>query len=113
MMWFSSCTFPSLPFSPPIACRPTVTYLKLRTDADVYRDHLGHSQFSIAGHDRGGRVAHRLTLDHPERVKRLMVLDIAPTLGAFEGMGYKSVCQLLFYLFLSLHSFTFPPSQYL
>ena len=40
---------------------------------------LGHARFLLAGHDRGGRVAHRLALDHAERVARLAVLDIAPT----------------------------------
>ncbi|MBV2359786.1 alpha/beta hydrolase [Thalassococcus sp. CAU 1522] len=41
--------------------------------------HLGHARFDICGHDRGGRVAHRLCLDHPETVRRWSVLDIAPT----------------------------------
>jgi haloacetate dehalogenase len=45
---------------------------------------LGHSRFFIAGHDRGGRVAHRLAIDHPERVLRVAVLDIIPTLEHFE-----------------------------
>jgi haloacetate dehalogenase len=40
---------------------------------------LGFARFSVAGHDRGGRVAYRLALDHPERVARLAVLDILPT----------------------------------
>ena len=40
---------------------------------------LGHSQFFIAGHDRGGRVAHRLARDYPQAVTKLAVLDIAPT----------------------------------
>lgn len=40
---------------------------------------LGFERFFLAGHDRGGRVGHRLALDHPERVARLAVLDIAPT----------------------------------
>lgn len=40
---------------------------------------LGHERFRVAGHDRGGRVAHRLTLDNPDRVARLAVLDIVPT----------------------------------
>ena len=40
---------------------------------------LGFGQFYLAGHDRGGRVGHRLALDHRERVKKLAVLDIAPT----------------------------------
>ena len=46
---------------------------------------LGHERFSIAAHDRGARVAHRLALDHPQRVQRLMLLDIAPTLAMYEG----------------------------
>jgi haloacetate dehalogenase len=40
---------------------------------------LGFAHFGVAGHDRGGRVAYRLALDHPERVERLAVLDIVPT----------------------------------
>lgn len=40
---------------------------------------LGFERFAVAGHDRGGRVAHRLALDYPGRVTRLAVLDIAPT----------------------------------
>ncbi len=42
-------------------------------------DHLGHDRFLIGAHDRGGRVAHRLVADHPERVIAWSVLDIAPT----------------------------------
>ena len=40
---------------------------------------LGHDRFAVAGHDRGGRVVHRMALDHPGAVGRLAVLDIAPT----------------------------------
>jgi haloacetate dehalogenase len=40
---------------------------------------LGFDRFSVAGHDRGGRCAYRLALDHPERVAKLAVLDIVPT----------------------------------
>jgi haloacetate dehalogenase len=40
---------------------------------------LGFERFHLAGHDRGGRVAHRMALDHPERVARIAVLDIVPT----------------------------------
>lgn len=42
-------------------------------------DHFGFKQFAVVGHDRGARVAHRLTLDHAERVTKLAVLDIVPT----------------------------------
>jgi haloacetate dehalogenase len=41
--------------------------------------HLGFETFAVAGHDRGGRVTHRMALDHPERVTRAAVLDIVPT----------------------------------
>ena len=46
-------------------------------------DALDFAEFRVAGHDRGGRVAHRLALDHPERVQRLAVLDILPTLTMY------------------------------
>ena len=45
---------------------------------------LGHSQFFIAGHDRGGRVAHRLARDYPQAVTKLAVLDIAPTAMMYD-----------------------------
>ena len=45
---------------------------------------LGFPRFSVAGHDRGGRVAYRLALDYPERVERLAVLDILPTADTWE-----------------------------
>ena len=46
---------------------------------------LGHERFFLAGHDRGGRVAHRLAVDHPGSVEKLAVLDIAPTLAMYEA----------------------------
>ncbi len=45
---------------------------------------LGFPRFSVAGHDRGGRVAYRMALDHPHRVNRLAVLDIVPTETVWE-----------------------------
>ena len=45
---------------------------------------LGHEHFSILAHDRGARVAHRLAADHPARVARMVLLDIAPTLAMYE-----------------------------
>jgi haloacetate dehalogenase len=46
---------------------------------------LGHERFGVAGHDRGGRVAHRMARDHPDVVERAAVLDIVPTLTLFES----------------------------
>ena len=49
-----------------------------RDQIEVMR-RLGFERFAVAGHDRGGRVAYRMALDHPETVSRLAVLDIIPT----------------------------------
>ena len=46
---------------------------------------FGIRRFGVCGHDRGGRVAHRLALDHAERVSRLCVIDIVPTLDVYAG----------------------------
>jgi len=45
---------------------------------------LGHARFDVLAHDRGARVAHRLGVDHPGAVRRLVLLDIAPTLAMYE-----------------------------
>jgi haloacetate dehalogenase len=45
---------------------------------------LGHARFDVLAHDRGARVAHRLALDHGDAVRRLVLLDIAPTLAMYE-----------------------------
>jgi len=55
---------------------------------------FGFETFSVAGHDRGGRCAYRMALDHPERVEKLAVLDIIPTWEHYRrtdltfAMGY-------------------------
>ena len=46
--------------------------------------HFGFAEFDVLAHDRGARVAHRLALDHPKAVKRLVLLDIAPTLAMYQ-----------------------------
>lgn len=48
-------------------------------DQVALMQHLGFDRFFVAGHDRGGRCAYRLALDHPDRVLKLAVLDIIPT----------------------------------
>lgn len=49
---------------------------------------LGCERFFLAGHDRGGRVAHRLALDHPAAVAKLCVIDIAPTLDMYAATDF-------------------------
>ncbi len=65
----------------------SVAYSKreMALDALHVMHRLGHERFDVLAHDRGARVAHRLALDHPEAVRRLMLLDIAPTLAMYEG----------------------------
>ena len=63
------------------------TYSKRSMAADQHAlmKSLGFNQFFLLGHDRGGRVSHRLAMDFPESVLRLMVLDISPTLTMYEN----------------------------
>ena len=48
---------------------------------------LGFSEFAVVGHDRGARVAHRMALDHAEKVTKLALLDIIPTSTAFANVN--------------------------
>jgi haloacetate dehalogenase len=50
---------------------------------------LGHERFHVVGHDRGGRVAHRLARDHARRVRSLTVLDISPTLKMYQSTNMQ------------------------
>lgn len=54
------------------------TFRAMAQDAVEVMEALGHRNFMVAGHDRGARTAHRMALDHPERVRRLALLDILP-----------------------------------
>ena len=62
---------------------------------------LGHDRFHIAGHDRGGRVAYRLALDHPDRVLRLALLDIMTTLDTWEAMDWQAAIAAYHWPFLA------------
>lgn len=46
--------------------------------------HFGFEKFSVVGHDRGARVAHRMVRDHPEKIEKIAVLDISPTNEMYE-----------------------------
>ncbi len=61
---------------------------------------LGFDRFSVAGHDRGARVAHRMALDHPERVGKLALLDIVPTLYRFEHVSQDVATNAYHWFFL-------------
>jgi haloacetate dehalogenase len=62
---------------------------------------LGFDRFAVAGHDRGGRVGHRLALDHPDAVDRLAVLDIVPTRYAFAHVDAAFALGYFHWFFLA------------
>jgi len=63
--------------------------------------HLGFPRFAVAGHDRGGRVAHRMCLDAPDAVAAAAVLDIVPTLQLFEETDQAFARAYYHWFFLS------------
>ncbi len=69
-------------------------------DAVQLMNAFGFTRFFVCGHDRGGRVAHRLALDHPQAVARLIVLDISPTLWMYERTGMDFATQYYHWFFL-------------
>jgi len=61
---------------------------------------LGFESFFVCGHDRGGRVAHRMAIDHPAAVRKLMVLDISPTLAMYEQTSMEFAIGYWWWFFL-------------
>jgi haloacetate dehalogenase len=68
---------------------------------------LGHAQFRLVGHDRGGRVAHRLCLDHPDAVTQLAVLDISPTRTMYERTD-RAFATAYYHWFFLIQPFDLP-----
>ena len=78
-------------------------YSKRRMAADLVEvmASLGFERFFVAGHDRGGRVAYRMALDHPARVTRLAVLDIVPTYEQFATVDRQAALGSFHWYFLA------------
>ena len=68
---------------------------------------LGHEEFHLVGHDRGGRVAHRLALDHPQHVRKLAVLDICPTRAMYAHTD-QAFAKAYFHWFFLIQPAPFP-----
>lgn len=62
--------------------------------------HLGHRRFCVVGHDRGGRVAHRMALDHGHAVAKIAVLDIAPTATMYRLTNMEFARRYFWWFFL-------------
>ena len=58
-------------------------------DCVAVMDALGFPDFFVCAHDRGARVAHKLCVDHPGRVRRAILMDICPTLAMYEATGLE------------------------
>jgi haloacetate dehalogenase len=61
---------------------------------------LGHEQFAVVAHDRGARVAHRMALDHPDVVTRMVLLDIAPTATMYAQTNMEFARRYFWWFFL-------------
>jgi haloacetate dehalogenase len=68
---------------------------------------LGFERFRLAGHDRGGRVAHRLVLDHPAAIERVAVLDISPTRTMY-GKTDQGFATAYYHWFFLIQPFDLP-----
>jgi haloacetate dehalogenase len=79
----------------------------MATDQVEVMTALGFEEFFVAAHDRGGRVGHRMALDHPARVKRLALLDIIPTRTLYATIDQK-VATGYFHWFFLIQPFDFP-----
>ena len=63
-------------------------------------DSLKYQTFSVVGHDRGGRVAHRLCRDFPKRIDKMVVLDICPTLDMYKATNSEFAFGYFHWFFL-------------
>jgi len=69
--------------------------------------HLGFERFALVGHDRGGRAAHRLALDHPQALTRLVILDIVPTHLLYQNIN-QEFATIFYHWFLMVQPEPFP-----
>ena len=78
------------------------TYSKraMASDQAQLMNALGFSHYGVLGHDRGGRIAHRLALDYGKQVNKLMVLDISPTLAMYEQTSMQFASSYWHWFFL-------------
>lgn len=68
---------------------------------------LGFDTFLLVGHDRGGRVGHRMALDHPDRIEQLVVMDIAPTYTMYTGANLE-FAKAYYHWFFLIQPFDLP-----
>ncbi len=69
--------------------------------------HFGFEKFSVVGHDRGGRVGHRMALDYPDRITKLAMLDIVPTYDLLHRVN-NEVATAFYHWFFLIQPYPFP-----
>jgi haloacetate dehalogenase len=62
---------------------------------------MGHASLSIMGHDRGARVAYRMALDHPETIRRVVIIEIIPTSDMWEAFNAEMAMKAYHWSFLA------------
>ena len=95
--------------SKPFGSEDHATYSKRAMAADGVRvmESLGFGSFAVVGHDRGGRVAHRMALDHPDRVTKVAVLDIVPTRHVYATVG-RDLATAYYHWFFFIQPYDLP-----
>ena len=95
--------------SKPFGSEDHATYSKRAMAADGVEvmQSLGLPSFAVVGHDRGGRVGHRMALDHPDRVTKLAVLDIVPTRHVYSTVG-KDLATDYYHWFFFIQPYDLP-----
>jgi haloacetate dehalogenase len=102
-----TCVMPDLRGYGQSSCPPNSADNSPYSKREMARDmvavmsRLGFARFGVVGHDRGGRVAYRLALDHPDNVTCLGVLDIVPTHAMWSGMNAKVAMKAYHWAFLA------------
>jgi haloacetate dehalogenase len=95
--------------SKPCGDEDHATYSKRTMGADqiAVMESLGFDSFAVIGHDRGGRVGHRMALDYPDRVSKLAVLDIVPTRHVYATVG-KDLATAYYHWFFFIQPYDLP-----
>ncbi len=95
--------------SKPVGTADHANYSKRVMARDMLRvmQALGHEHFSVLAHDRGARVAHRLAADHGEAVRRMVLLDIAPTLAMYAQTN-EAFARAYWHWFFLIQPFPLP-----
>ena len=80
----------------------TYSFRTMASDQLAVMSRLGHERFVVAGHDRGGRVAHRMALDAPDRIEALVPCDVVPTWAMYDGVDRARAARYWQWYFLPL-----------